>query len=1162
MPAAERAAAWLDVACAGQPELRAEVEALLRSHEAGGFIKGVPRWALDTDPVWPVPDVEADLARLKPEEPGEQIGNYRLLEKIGEGGFGTVWTAEQEQPIRRRVALKIIKLGMDTREVIARFEQERQALAMMDHPHIAKVFDAGATQWGRPFFVMELVRGIKITDYCDEAHLPTTERLALFITVCQAVQHAHQKGIIHRDLKPSNILVETRDGAPEPKVIDFGVAKATQSQRLTELTVFTELEQMIGTPLYMSPEQAQLSGTDIDTRSDIYSLGVLLYELLTGRTPFDPETLMRQGRDEIRRAICEQEPQRPSTFLSTMRGEARTQVAQRRRTESAKLISQIRGDLDWIVMKALEKDRSRRYETANGLALDLKRHLAHEPVLARPASALYRSRRFIRRNKLAAAAAIVLAALLAGAAFSTWSFLREQEQRRAATTHAQLGQRLLYAANIKLAQQALQANNMGRARRLLDLHWPAPGEEDLRGWEWRYLWEQCRNRSLDILTQRETGSSSVSFSRDGRRLAVGYFDGRVELWDVAARMLVKVLQEKASGHARVLFSPTSDALAATAGPGMVKWHDLAAGSEKVLAKTPGTVRDLAISPDGAQLAILCSGREKLLLLETATGAMTRNFDLPRGSGTFFNNARFSPDAQHLYVSCGAFQQLKLRCLSLADGLVRWEKDGPPRRGPRTVAGFSAMAVSPDGRFLVTGTGYESGLLQVWNSETGEQLATLEAHTDWICQLNFSPDGKWMASAASDQSVRLWKTGVWESPEPLRANSDEVHSVAFSPDGALLASGSKDGVVMLWDLRAPRPEVARVQLPDHVGGVRALPGGGTLVAASARHGLSRIDLTTLHETPLSPKPAPSSFTPPNCFGIHDGAERLTVYEIGATETRPLGVCRVSPAFRFAFIYSPATRRVGWSDGTHIARVSQLESDDPPIELHGDAQRLATVTRFSTDGRFLLAVDQRGAPIVWELTTRRRVLAAERYLSPYGFVKSTYNSVRGRGLQAWLDFAVTPAAAQDGLGNGKELPKNFWPRGALTDRAFSPDGHTFAVAAESGIVGLYDVAHPQSRQRLHGHLHSVYGVAFSPDGSRLAATGDGDEAVKLWDVRTHQELLTLSAPGTFLSGVEWTDDGTTLIVGSERNVGTWQYWRAPSLAEIERVERAGGGWARGE
>ncbi|HUS35262.1 MAG TPA: serine/threonine-protein kinase, partial [Verrucomicrobiae bacterium] len=350
-PAPERAA-YLLTACEGRPALRERLERLLVSHDDAGFMQR-PSDRHNS------PELQADLARLKPEEGEDRIGHYKLLQQIGEGGFGTVWMAEQREPVRRRVALKIIKPGMDSKEVLVRFEQERQALALMDHPNIAKVLDAGVTPLGRPFFVMELVQGIRITDFCDQNSLRTADRLNLFIAVCNAIQHAHQKGIIHRDIKPSNILVALHDGMPVPKVIDFGVAKATQSQRLTDLTFYTRCDQMIGTPLYMSPEQAEMSGLDIDTRSDIYSLGVLLYELLTGRTPFDPEKLMRQGLDEIRHTIREQEPPAPSKFVGTMAADARITVAQHRQVDSVKLLRQIHGDLDWIVMKCLEKDRSR-----------------------------------------------------------------------------------------------------------------------------------------------------------------------------------------------------------------------------------------------------------------------------------------------------------------------------------------------------------------------------------------------------------------------------------------------------------------------------------------------------------------------------------------------------------------------------------------------------------------------------------------------------------------------------------------------------------------------------------------------------------------------------------------------------------------------------------
>ncbi len=418
MPDPRVRAAWLDHACGTDRALRERVERMLSAEQqADQFLADDP--------------LRLDKA-ARGEGPGAVIGHYKLLQQIGEGGCGVVYMAEQEEPIRRRVALKVIKLGMDTRQVIVRFEAERQALAMMDHPNIARVLDAGATDTGRPYFVMELVRGIRITDYCDKNNLGMRERLDLFVTVAHAIQHAHQKGIIHRDIKPSNVLVTLHDGVPVPKVIDFGVAKAIE-QKLTDKTLFTQFEQFIGTPAYTSPEQAEMSGLDIDTRSDIYSLGVLLYELLVGQTPFDAKELLKSGLNEMRRIIREQEPNRPSTRLSTMLAEERTVTAQHRAVSSPELVHLLKGDLDWIVMKCLEKDRTRRYETASGLATDIRNYLHHEPVVARPPTAAYRFSKLLRRNKLAVgAAAAVAMALIAGTVVSLWQATRAMRAEQAA----------------------------------------------------------------------------------------------------------------------------------------------------------------------------------------------------------------------------------------------------------------------------------------------------------------------------------------------------------------------------------------------------------------------------------------------------------------------------------------------------------------------------------------------------------------------------------------------------------------------------------------------------------------------------------------------------------------------------------------------------------
>ena len=479
-------AAYLDEVCGTDNALREKIVSLLAAYEGGADALDGLGGRIGT---------RLRAEACESEQPGTVIGRYKLLEKIGEGGMGVVYMAEQQEPVRRKVALKVIKLGMDTKQVIARFEAERQALALMDHPNIARVLDAGLTDTGRPFFVMELVRGVPITEFCNKNHLSVQARIKLLIPVCQAIQSAHQKGIIHRDLKPTNILVTLNAGVPHPMVIDFGVAKAT-NQKLTEKTVFTHFAAMIGTPAYMSPEQAEMSQLDVDTRSDIYGLGVLLYELLTGTTPFPEKRLRSVGYQEMQRIIMEEQPERPSTRLR------RTQTLGKSVSARSPLPAPRTTDLDWIVMKCLEKDRGRRYETANGLAMDLQRHLNNEPVVARPPSAAYRVQKFVRRNQVMVTAVSAVAAMvILGTFVSLWQAVRatkaEHEQSRlreaaqaAQASEAQLrrraeagersAQRLLYLADMNLAPQAWEQNNIGRLREMLEETAAYPA----RGFEW------------------------------------------------------------------------------------------------------------------------------------------------------------------------------------------------------------------------------------------------------------------------------------------------------------------------------------------------------------------------------------------------------------------------------------------------------------------------------------------------------------------------------------------------------------------------------------------------------------------------------------------------------------------------------------------------------
>ena len=587
---------YIERECQGDATLRSAVDKMLEeSDQLGSFLEQPPAVELQT---W------------REGKRSEHIGPYKLLQEIGEGGCGVVYMAEQERPVKRRVALKVIKLGMDTKSVIARFESERQALAMMDHPNIAKVLDAGATENGRPYFVMELVRGVRITDYSDQHKLSTEERLRLFVQVSQAIQHAHQKGIIHRDIKPSNILVTLHDGVPVPKIIDFGIAKAVD-QRLTDKTLFTEFQSFIGTPAYMSPEQAEMTGLDIDTRSDIYSLGVLLYELLVGSTPFDPKTLRDAGLDECRRTIREEEPAKPSQRLSTLVNADRETIAGRRVTDGLSLINRLRGDLDWIVMKCLDKNRQRRYATANALALDVQCYMDGSMVSARPPSTVYRLQKAWRRNRLVfAAASAVITALVLGIGASTYLTIRatnaEQEstelrvaaeaslaQAIESTSRARLNE---YVADMNVANHSLQDGNFGRAWQLIEKHEPEPETEDLRGFEWRYLAHRSQGDNHLAYPMQGAAIESLAFSNDGILLAVG-MDDETKVWDVRTLSLVTTLP--ASGHS-LAFVANDTSLVTGDDEGAKVWHTTTWTEQLSL---PSPASSMAVSPNGQRLAI-------------------------------------------------------------------------------------------------------------------------------------------------------------------------------------------------------------------------------------------------------------------------------------------------------------------------------------------------------------------------------------------------------------------------------------------------------------------------------------------------------------------------------------------------------------------------------
>jgi WD40 repeat protein/serine/threonine protein kinase len=1087
---------FLDQTCAADAALRARVEELLCAHRDAGNFLGRPDQPAGT------PDEPVG------ERPGTVIGPYKLVEQIGEGGFGVVYLAEQQQPLRRKVALKVIKPGMDTKQVVARFEAERQALALMDHPNIARVLDAGTTPGepgrvsaGRPYFVMELVRGIPITQFCDDNQLTPRERLELFVAVCQAVQHAHQKGIIHRDLKPSNVLVTLQDGTPLAKVIDFGIAKAVGQQRLTDKTLFTGLTQMIGSPLYMSPEQAEMSGQDADTRTDIYALGVLLYELLTGTTPFDKERLQEASYEEIRRIIREEEPAKPSTRISTL-GQAATTVSANRKSEPRRLSQLFRGELDWIVMKALEKDRNRRYETASSFAADVQRYLHDEPVQACPPSALYRFRKFARRNKRVAVmasflfAVLVVAVAVLGISYAqvTRYLEREQEALQEKTQTA-------YYQNIALAERQLFAGNVGRAEELLNDCSP-----HLCGWEWYFL---KRQRYGDAPPLKHSNTvKRVVFSPDGRQIASGCLDGTIQIWDVQTGRVVHTLTNEAAipksltynsdgqhlavarpdgficvwkattgellatfrGHEKTIwklaFSPDGRTLASASQDRSVKLWDIPANDKgkadrliRKLSEDPADVAAMAFSSDGGRLLAAC------------WDGTVRSWDLATRQETSFPaqfeygaSACFSPDARRLAWAC-------------LDGVVKvW--DTATRREELAVRSNQhwsrSVAFSPDGGRIAL-AGFD-GTVRLLDGSTGRETLTIHAHHLIADDVAFSPDGHRLASASYDHTVRLWDaTPLTGDPQAahcvtLTAHTHQVRGVAFSPDGRWLASASWDGTVKLWDVLGKGEPTFRYTLRGHGGNVRGVafsPDNRTLASTGWDKTVKLWDLQApegdslsarFPPIPLTSRASSIAFSPDGQFLVVGQLNGIAIYDPATGEqVHPF---KRTPAPVMALAFCPDGRFLSANASDPTLKVWDVAGDKPMRTIPYDFTANATVA-VSPDGRLIASpgpVETGHTVMIWD--------------AQMGDVLKT---LKGHVGYVWKV-------------------------------AFSPDGHYLASGSWDSTVKVWDLEAPESAEpaTLKGHAGFIHSLAFSPDGRRLAsASGYADHGeVKVWDATLWQ------------------------------------------------------------
>jgi WD40 repeat protein/serine/threonine protein kinase len=1082
----------------------------------------------------------------------ERIGPYTILEQLGEGGMGVVYLAEQSAPIRRRVALKLIKLGMDTHQVVARFEAERQALALMDHPNIASVFDAGATEHGRPFFVMEYVPGVPITEFCDRHELSTRARLELFQQVCGAVQHAHQKGVIHRDLKPSNVLVIEQDGRPSPKVIDFGIAKAT-GQHLTEKTLFTEHGLLVGTPEYMSPEQADAGIGTIDTRTDIYSLGILLYELLVGGLPFAPTELRRAGYAEIQRIIREQEAPKPSTRLNSL-GLTATEVATRRRTTKSTLLRELRGDLDWITLKAIEKAPSRRYASASEFAADIGRHLHNEPVLAGSPGAPYRLKKFLKKHRGAVAAGMALIGLLTlGLATSTALYVRAERsrqeaerqrtvadhqrtsaltaereadrQRKAAQTERAAAENERAAAvaerdaalyqsyrNALLAADlSLQAGELALARRQLEATDP-----QFRGWEWRYL----------------------SRAAESSRIATAPFTFEVrEVRFSAAGDAVFARGYDVFRGAGLLPMPKSTVT-------KVSW-----AAKPTTSRLPLGERVIAISPDGSRVltAIECQ----------------------------------SPSAQ-TDVPCQPVRP-HLESDSTRPALVSGERVGFVVR--ETSTGHTLATLSqPNVGVWTTSRGLSRNLMLVTAGGSAvvvqdgsrKPIARLSGQYPEALGATFSADGTRLAAWSWDNVIHVWDLTKKTIVAELRGHQDGIRSAEFDATATRIVSTSFDGTTRVWSV-TEGSQLHAIQMPVPSGAVFSR--NGERIAIGTDSGVIQIVETSSGRVVTSLKVhsrAVSSvaWSPDSSRVVFAAAEDSTVRLWSVLEANQLASLVGHDKAVMSVAFSPDGGAIasGARDGT----VRVWNANVPASVLTGHIKSI-TAVGFATSSGDVVSASEDGTVRVWNQATgelRRSLdLESERILWPPHVVALSMRPPRVAYPVRSIDDAASGAVSKVvDVSTGTSLMnvgQDRIERSAIHQVAISPDGTRMADAAvtrtgSSIYVWLVPSGRAVAQWKVEGGF--VTAIAFSPDGRRIAVVTDNRLSpdletrrgrIVIFEVGQNAPIAVIMTAQTISASPVFAPDGSRMAFGEGTKVRLWDFRSqadAEELGEHDEIVRA--------